>query len=32
MRAKEMWEARVDYVFASIKDDPEFVKLTAMAK
>ena len=31
VRAKEMWEARVDYVFASIKDDPEFVKLTAMA-
>ena len=32
VRAKEMWEARVDYVFASIKDDPEFVKLTAMAE
>ena len=32
VRAHEMWEARVDYVFASIKDDPEFVKLTAMAK
>ena len=31
VRAKEMWEARVDYVFASLKDDPEFVKLTAMA-
>ncbi len=31
VRAKEMWEARVDYVFASMKDDPEFVKLTAMA-
>ncbi len=32
VRAKEMWEARVDYVFASMKDDPDFVKLTAMAK
>jgi tetratricopeptide (TPR) repeat protein len=32
VRAMEMWEARVDYVFASIKDDPEFVKLTAMAR
>jgi tetratricopeptide (TPR) repeat protein len=32
VRAKEMWEARVDYVFASLKDDPEFVKLTAMAE
>ena len=32
VRATEMWEARVDYVFASMKDDPEFVKLTAMAK
>jgi tetratricopeptide (TPR) repeat protein len=32
VRAKEMWEARVDYVFASMKDDPEFVKLTYMAK
>jgi len=32
VRAHEMWEARVDYVFASMKDDPEFVKLTAMAK
>jgi tetratricopeptide (TPR) repeat protein len=31
VRAKEMWEARVDYVFASMKNDPEFVKLTAMA-
>src|SRR2546430_1123334 len=31
VRAKEMWEARVDYVFASMKDDAEFVKLTAMA-
>ena len=31
VRAKEMWEARVDYVFASLKDDPAFVKLTAMA-
>jgi tetratricopeptide (TPR) repeat protein len=32
VRAREMWEARVDYVFASMKDDPEFVKLTAMAR
>jgi tetratricopeptide (TPR) repeat protein len=32
VRAMEMWEARVDYVFSSIKDDPEFVKLTAMAR
>ena len=32
VRAMEMWEARVDYVFASMKDDPEFIKLTAMAK
>lgn len=32
VRAHEMWEARVDYVFASMKDDPEFVKLTALAK
>jgi tetratricopeptide (TPR) repeat protein len=32
VRAMEMWEARVDYVFASIKEDPEFVKLTAMAR
>lgn len=32
VRAMEMWEARVDYVFASIKDDAEFVKLTAMAR
>jgi tetratricopeptide (TPR) repeat protein len=32
VRAMEMWEARVDYVFASMKDDPAFVKLTYMAK
>ena len=32
VRAMEMWEARVDYVFASIKDDPEFIKLTALAR
>lgn len=32
VRAKEMWEARVDYVFASLKNDPAFVKLTAMAQ
>jgi tetratricopeptide (TPR) repeat protein len=31
VRAKEMWEARVDYVFSSLKEDPEFVKLTAKA-
>jgi len=32
VRAMEMWEARVDYVFSSLKDDEEFVKLTAMAR
>lgn len=32
VRAMEMWEARVDYVFASIKDDEQFMKLTAMAR
>ena len=32
VRAMEMWEARVDYVFSSLKDDQEFVKLTAMAR
>ena len=32
VRAMEMWEARVDYVFSSIKDDADFVKLTAMAR
>jgi tetratricopeptide (TPR) repeat protein len=32
VRAMEMWEARVDYVFSSMKDDPEFVKLTALAR
>lgn len=32
VRAMEMWEARVDYVFSSIKDDPDFVKLTALAR
>jgi len=32
VRAKEMWEARVDYVFASIKDDPQFVELTKLAE
>jgi tetratricopeptide (TPR) repeat protein len=32
VRAMEMWEARVDYVFTSLKEDPEFVKLTAMAR
>ncbi len=32
VRAMEMWEARVDYVFATIKDDEDFVKLTAMAR
>jgi tetratricopeptide (TPR) repeat protein len=31
VRSKEMWEARVDYVFSSLKDDPAFVKLTALA-
>jgi tetratricopeptide (TPR) repeat protein len=32
VRAMEMWEARVDYVFSSLKNDDEFVKLTAMAR
>jgi tetratricopeptide (TPR) repeat protein len=32
VRAMEMWEARVDYVFASMKDDPAFVELTRMAR
>ncbi|HXH38675.1 MAG TPA: hypothetical protein VNN08_08610, partial [Thermoanaerobaculia bacterium] len=32
VRAMEMWEARVDYVFASMKDDPGFVELTKMAR
>lgn len=32
VRAMEMWEARVDYVFASIKNDPAFVELTKMAR
>lgn len=32
VRAKEMWEARVDYVFASLKDDPRFVELTKLAE
>lgn len=31
VREKEMMEARVDAVFASIVRDPEFVKLTALA-
>ena len=31
VRAKEMWEARVDYVFVSLRNDPEFVKLTEKA-
>jgi tetratricopeptide (TPR) repeat protein len=32
VRAKEMWEARADYVFASLRNDPTFLKLTAMAQ
>jgi tetratricopeptide (TPR) repeat protein len=32
VRAMEMWEARVDYVFASMKDDPGFLELTKMAR
>jgi tetratricopeptide (TPR) repeat protein len=32
VRAMEMWEARVDYVFASMKDDPAFLELTKMAR
>ncbi len=31
VRAKEMMEARVDYVFTSLMKDPEFVSLTAGA-
>lgn len=31
VRSKEMMEARVDAVFDSIRNDPEFVKLTAFA-
>jgi tetratricopeptide (TPR) repeat protein len=31
VRSKEMWEARVDYVFASIRNDPQFVELTKLA-
>lgn len=31
VRAKEMWEARVDIVFASIKEDPRFTELTKLA-
>jgi len=31
VRSKEMMEARVDAVFASIKSDPTFVALTAGA-
>ncbi len=31
VRAKEMWEARQDYVFADLMDDPEFIELTALA-
>ncbi len=32
VRAMEMWEARVDYVFSSIKDDQDFVELTKLAR
>jgi len=32
VRAMEMWEARVDYVFSSLREDGDFVKLTAMAR
>lgn len=31
VRAKEMEEARVDFVFASLKDDPQFIALTSGA-
>src|SRR5205085_2497522 len=31
VRAEEMMEARVDEVFVSLRSDPEFLKLTAMA-
>jgi len=27
-----MWEARVDIVFTSIKDDPEFRELTKLSR
>ena len=32
VRAREMWEARVDIVFASIKNDPEFRELTKLSR
>jgi tetratricopeptide (TPR) repeat protein len=32
VRAMEMWEARVDYVFVSLKDDPAFIELTKLAR
>lgn len=32
VRSMEMWEARVDYVFATLREDPDFVELTKMAK
>lgn len=32
VREKEMMEARVDYVFASMREDPDFVELTKLAK
>jgi hypothetical protein len=31
VRGEEMMEARVDAVFASLRDDPEFLALTAKA-
>jgi tetratricopeptide (TPR) repeat protein len=32
VRAREMWEARVDIVFTSIKNDPEFRELTKLSR
>jgi len=31
VRTKEMFEAREDFVFASIVDDPDFLQLTSLA-
>jgi len=32
VRSREMWEARVDIVFTSIKNDPEFRELTKLSR
>ena len=31
VRVKEMWEARDDFVFAALADDPDFIQLTSLA-